>query len=191
MDNHTSGREHVEDRVRAEVGRHRTRQQLVRTAQRVLSAEDSEDAAHDAVVHALLHAQQFRADAQVGTWLYRIAFNAALVRQRCDQRTSLRLRRVQLEADAGVVPIAVTPSITGEIEQGELRARLRAAVNDLPAVYRTAVERCIYDEESPDSVAAALGITSSALRTRITRAREQLRALLGTTSLFPRAAFGQ
>jgi DNA-directed RNA polymerase specialized sigma24 family protein len=39
----------------------------------------------------------------------------------------------------------------------------------------------VYQEQTPDAVAADLGITPSALRTRITRARDQLRALMSAT----------
>lgn len=170
----------TEDRVRAEVGRDKTRTLLVRTARRVLSPEESEDAAHDAIVQALMHAQHFRADAQVGTWLYRIAFNAALVRQRCARRAGLRLLRVQREVSAGVGVPSPAGAASREIEDNELRAQLRAAVARLPEAYRTVVERCVYDEQSPEQVAAELGLTPSALRTRIARARDQLRLLMSS-----------
>jgi RNA polymerase sigma-70 factor (ECF subfamily) len=165
-----------ENPVRAEVANDQTRRQMVRTARRVLSAEESEDAAHDAVVQALVHAHDFRADAQVGTWLYRIAFNAALVRRRCAHRSDQRLLRVQREAGTGFV--GATTSDGREVEENEQRQQLRAAVAQLPEAYRTVVERCVYEEQTPDAVAADLGITPSALRTRITRARDQLRALM-------------
>jgi RNA polymerase sigma factor (sigma-70 family) len=166
----------VKNIVRAEMANDQTRNRMVRTARRVLSAEDSEDAAHDAVVQALVHADDFRADAQVGTWLYRIAFNAALVRQRCAHRSNQRLLRVQREAGVG---IGVAATADGrDVEENELRQQLRKAVAQLPEAYRTVVERCVYQEQTPEAVAADLGITPSALRTRITRARDQLRALM-------------
>jgi RNA polymerase sigma-70 factor (ECF subfamily) len=172
---HRAARGPTENTVRAEVANDQTRRQMVRTARRVLSAEESEDAAHDAVVQALVHAHDFRADAQVGTWLYRIAFNAALVRRRCAHRSDQRLLRVQREA-VGIV--VATTSEGRDLEENELRQQLRAAVAQLPEAYRTVIERCVYEEQAPDAVAADLGITPSALRTRITRARDQLRALM-------------
>jgi RNA polymerase sigma-70 factor, ECF subfamily len=162
------------ERVRDEVARDQTRTLLVRTARRVLTQEDSEDAAHDAVVQALTHADRFRADAGVTTWLYRIAFNAALLKRRSAQRADLRMKRVEREAMA--VPARVPSG--REVEEIELRAELRAAVAQLPEAYRTVIERCVYNEENPDRVAADLGLTPSALRTRVTRARDRLRALL-------------
>jgi RNA polymerase sigma-70 factor (ECF subfamily) len=165
-------------KVRAEMARDRTRERLVHTARRVLPVEDAEDAAHDAIVQALVHADSFRADAQVGTWLFRITFNAALVRQRCDHRTFQRLRRVEREADT-ISPLGTSAtSAAHRLEEHEQLDQLRSAVARLPEAYRTVIERCVYEEQSAESVATDLGITPSALRTRITRARDRLRALL-------------
>jgi RNA polymerase sigma-70 factor, ECF subfamily len=168
------------EKVRAAMAEDRIRVQLVRTAGRVLPGHESEDAAHDAVVQALAHADQFRDDAQVATWLHRIVINAALVRQRSAVRAARRLVRAQRET--GAAPGMAVPSrqanVAREVEDGELRAQLRAAVSQLPEVYRTVVERCVYEEQAADRVARELGITSSALRTRIMRARERLRVMV-------------
>ena len=161
-------------RVRHDLASDHTRRLLVRTARRVVPAEESEDAAYDAVVQALVHADQFREDAQVSTWLHRIAFNAALAKQRGAKRATQRLQRQQSDAGA-LTTAALGPS---ELEAIEQRDRLRAAVARLPEVYRTAVERCVYEERNAEAVAAELGITPSALRTRITRARDRLRSLM-------------
>src|SRR5207253_9860648 len=49
---------------------------LVRQARRMMRDEDgAEDAAQDAMVAALRHLHEFRGDAQVGTWLYRVGAN--------------------------------------------------------------------------------------------------------------------
>jgi RNA polymerase sigma-70 factor (ECF subfamily) len=171
----------AKERIRAEVGTDRTRTLMVRVARRILSNDECEDAAHDAVVQALASAGRFRAEAQVGTWLHRIAFNAALMKQRSAQRSYRRLQRVEREADTCPelvsVPSSPAPSVE-ELEQSELRGQLRAAVAQLPEVYRTVVERCVYEEQDAGVVAAELGITASALRTRITRARDRLREVL-------------
>jgi RNA polymerase sigma-70 factor (ECF subfamily) len=172
------------EKIRAAMEKDQTRTQLVRMVGRVLPAHDCEDAAHDAIVQALVHADQFRDDAQVSTWLHRIAFNAALVRQRSATRASRRLLRAQRET--GDVPgMAVAPpaSVSRALEESELRWLLRSAVEQLPPVYRTVLERCVYQEQSPEVVARELGITPSALRTRIMRARERLRTLMATAEV--------
>jgi RNA polymerase sigma-70 factor (ECF subfamily) len=171
----------AEQKVRAAMGRDQTRNQLVRTVGRILPHDDCEDAAHDAFVQALLHAHQFRDDAQVSTWLHRIAFNAALVRQRSATRASRRLQRAQRATGEPPGMGAAAHNLEQAVASAEERQHLRAAVAQLPEGFRTVVERCVYQEQSPERVAGDLGITPSALRTRIMRARDRLRAQLGST----------
>jgi DNA-directed RNA polymerase specialized sigma24 family protein len=71
-----------------------TRERLVRAANRVLREHESEDAGHDAIVQALEAAGSFRQDAQVTTWLHRIAFTAALMGHRRTKRARRVLTRV-------------------------------------------------------------------------------------------------
>jgi RNA polymerase sigma-70 factor, ECF subfamily len=167
-------------KVRAELERSGTRLKLVRTARRVLADDEAEDAAHDAVLQALMSAGRFREDAQVGTWLYRIAFNAALMKQRSEKRSGRRLRRLHEQASPAALPDreGPTPTAAQALEERELRLQLRAAVARLPEGYRTVIDRCVYQERSAPAVAAELGISASALRTRFGRARERLRTLL-------------
>ena len=170
-------------RVREEIGQDITRDRMVRTARKVLTEEEAEDAAHDAVVQALVSADGFRADARVGTWLYRIAFNAALMQQRGSRRRRQRMVRFRAEggdsaSDAAWLGAEPAPSAARTLEEREARARLRAAVTRLPDAYRAVIERCVYAEEDADKVAADLGLSPSALRTRFARARAHLKALV-------------
>jgi RNA polymerase sigma-70 factor (ECF subfamily) len=171
----------TQQRVLDELGRPGTRSLMVRTARRVVPEHDCEDAAHDAVVQALTAADGFRQDAQVCTWLYRIAFNAALMQQRSTGRSGRRLVRAQqagVEAP-GLGLGSAAPLAPAVLEEDERRRLLRAAVEALPDGYREVVERCVYEEQVPRRVARELGITPGAVRTRFARARAQLRDLLG------------
>jgi RNA polymerase sigma factor (sigma-70 family) len=167
----------TQQRIREEIGRARTRELLVRTARRVVQGQDPEDVAHDAIVQALSHAEQFREDAQANTWLYRITFNTALMKRRSVRRTERNKSRARTELSAFA---ADQRSAAGWLEAAEAQQELRAAVARLPAPYREVIERCVYDEQAADRVGAALGITSSAVRTRFTRARARLREMLET-----------
>jgi RNA polymerase sigma-70 factor (ECF subfamily) len=170
----------MQQRVREELGRRQTRERMVRTARRVVGERESEDAAHDAVVQALAAAERFRADAQIGTWLHRIAVNAALMSHRGSTRSLRRLWRAQQEAvDArwlGHGEPEESPAVT--LEGAEARRRVRTAVARLPLGYREVIELCVYHEQAPGHVSDALGITASAVRTRFTRAQDRLRTLL-------------
>jgi RNA polymerase sigma-70 factor (ECF subfamily) len=164
-----------EQRIREELGRERTRERMVRTARRLVHEHESEDVAHDAIVQALSAGAGFRADAQVATWLYRIAFNAALMRQRSARRAQRRNAQARIDAECASPPQPASQTILEAVE--ELHA-LHVAVARLPSVYREVIERCVFSEQESDRVAGALGITPSAVRTRFARARERLRALM-------------
>jgi RNA polymerase sigma-70 factor (ECF subfamily) len=170
--------------VREELGRRNTRERMVRTARRVVGDRESEDAAHDAVVQALAAAARFRAEAQVGTWLHRIAFNAALMSHRSSTRITQRLSRARHEAVAArwLGQGAAEETAASALEEDERRRLLRQAVARLPETYREVIQLCVYDEQDPAHASHALGITPSAVRTRFSRAQHRLRALVAAGS---------
>lgn len=173
----------AKNKVANELANPELRKRLVRIAGRVLrSEEDSEDAAHDAVVQALVAANRFRDDAQVTTWMHRIAVNASLMALRKTQRSNRHLGALSA---AGMAGLPVTWAVGGESESVETevsaartRLRVREAVEQLPAQYRSVIEHVVYDEESPEEAAHALHLTASAVRTRVGRARKRLAGLL-------------
>jgi RNA polymerase sigma-70 factor (ECF subfamily) len=170
----------MQQKVREELGREKTRERMVRAARRVVGARESEDAAHDAVVQALAAAARFRAEAQVTTWLHRIAFNAALMNHRSSARGQQRLSRARDHAaDARWLGEGTAEEIASvALETDESRRILRQAVARLPETYRRVIELVVYDEQDPGRASHALGITPSAVRTRFSRAQHRLRALV-------------
>jgi RNA polymerase sigma-70 factor (ECF subfamily) len=66
-----------------------------------------------------------------------------------------------------------TPAV--RLEDMEDRSRLHAAVAQLPRPYRDVVQLCVFEELALPDAARSLGITSQAVRTRMCRARAQLR----------------
>jgi RNA polymerase sigma-70 factor, ECF subfamily len=174
----------MEQKVREALGRSQTRDRMIHTARRVVGEHDSEDVAHDAVVLALAAAERFRAQAEVGTWLHRIAVNAALMSHRTSTRSTRRLSRARHQAvDAPWLGHEVfTVTAAAALEEDEARRILRQAVAQLPATYREVVERCVYREQDPGHVSHHLGISPSAVRTRFSRAQDRLRKLLATTA---------
>jgi RNA polymerase sigma-70 factor (ECF subfamily) len=169
-----------QQRVREALERQQTRERLIKTARKVVGDRESEDVAHDAVVQALAASERFREEAQVGTWLHRIAFNAALMNHRDTVRTSHRLARArQQTADTRWLGEGRTEATASqELEENEARRILRNAVAQLPESYRQVIELCVYDEQASDRVSHTLGITASAVRTRFSRAQDRLRKLV-------------
>ncbi len=129
------------------------------------SGPDAEDAFQDAVVQALAHADRFRSDSLVSTWLHRIFVNSALMGRR---RTAVWTRRtVRLGSDLGRGAPAhgddgdrgslagagasselrdIGPSPEDLVAELEQRERLRAAIACLPVRSRKTVEAFLRDE---------------------------------------------
>ena len=164
------------------------RKRLVRIAGRVLRCEqDAEDAAHDAVVQALVAAERFRNDAQVSTWIHRIAVNASLMALRKNQRANRHLGAL---GAAGVAGLPVDwalgghgSSVESNAVEAESHQQVREAVELLPADYKIVIERCVYGEATAEEAARLLDLTPSAVRTRVGRARKRLRDLLSPDML--------
>ncbi len=151
------------------VGRyeHRVRGVLLRL---LGDARDVDEATQDVFVQAWRHLDRFRGDASPFTWLYRIAINEALMRQR-----RRRLPETELDEAAGAASAATTPAAA---ETAELRRFLLAEIAELPFEYRAPLVLRDLEGLSNDEVAAALDLTVAAAKSRIHRARMQLRAAI-------------
>src|SRR3954451_16052131 len=95
---------------------------------RIVGAQDAEELTHDGFLRAFRGLAKFRGDAQLSTWMYRLAVNAALSHA---TRSQARSRR-----DLGEDALATLPAEEGPTADPKLRARLNRALADLPAGYR-------------------------------------------------------
>ena len=133
--------------------------------------EDARDVTQEAYLRAYRGLRRFRGDAQFSTWMYRITANCAsthLGRRK-------RHRHDELTEELGVADErpAVDPEL--QLELGGLRDRLHVALHDLPPKLRAVVVlRDIYDLPHTE-IAAELGISESAAKVRLHRARKKLR----------------
>lgn len=141
--------------------------------------EDARDVCQEAYLRAFRGLRRFRGDAQFSTWLYRITSN-------CASTHMGRRRRHHHDTLPDDAPVADEhPGSDPELraEAGDLRARIQAAVGRLPASLRSVVLlRDVY-ELPHEAIAAELGISESAAKVRLHRARRQLRE-----DLFPLGA---
>ena len=139
--------------------------------------EDARDVVQDAYLRAFKGLKRFRGEAQFSTWMYRITANCAntLLAKRTKHRHA-----VLDDAD----PIAdERPAVDPQLQADAtaLRARLTEALEDLPPKLRQVVVlRDIYDLPH-EAIAAELGISETAAKVRLHRARKKLRE-----DLFPR-----
>lgn len=139
---------------------------------------DIDEAAQDTFVQAWRHLDRFRGEAAPFTWLYRIAVNEALQRTR---RKRLEVGELDeaaaLGADAG--GRAPPPGLPEQAaEHRELTEHLMACLRELPFGLRAPLVLRDVEGWSNQEVADALGLSVAAAKSRIHRARMQLRAEL-------------
>jgi RNA polymerase sigma-70 factor, ECF subfamily len=140
------------------------------------SNEDAEEATQDALWTAARKISSFKGESQFGSWLYRIAANAAYqkLRSRKGKGREIALDDVlpALDADMHFEPMDDwTPRVDENAVNGELREELEKAIDELPPDYRTAL--VMHDVEgipNPD-IAETLGISLPAVKSRVHRSR--------------------
>jgi RNA polymerase sigma-70 factor, ECF subfamily len=136
--------------------------------------EDARDVVQEAYLRAYKGIGRFREEAQFSTWLYRITANCAatyLGRRRRHRHDELPDDDAVLDVDPGGDPEAMADA-TG------LRDRLAVALDELPPRLRAVVLlRDVYDLPH-EAIAAELGISESAAKVRLHRARRRLRERL-------------
>lgn len=124
----------------------------------------------------------FRGAAAFGSWLHRIAVNGALMRHRARKRAPVVLEDDLPKFDwmgMHARPVADwAESAEAPVRRAQLRAALDAALELLPETDRAIVWLKDAEGESHEEIAAATGLTVSATRSRLHRARLFLRTQL-------------
>ena len=142
---------------------------------------EAEDAAQEAMLKALTHIRQFRAEARFSTWLIQITVNEALMRRRKAHSEIMEPIGERQEEDGNYTPrdFADWREIPSEVlERKEVRQKLAAAVAALAEKYRAVFVLRDVQHLSIEETAEALGISRAAVKTRLLRARLMLRDLL-------------
>ena len=143
--------------------------------------EDAEDALQEAFLKAFSHLKQFQGDSRFYTWLVRIAVNESLMklRKRKTANTVSLDEPVETEDDSLPREIAAwDPSPEERYAQQELREILDRAVQSLPPIFRTVFVLRDLDQLSTEETAEALNLSVPAVKSRLLRARLQLREKL-------------
>ncbi len=138
------------------------------------SPEEAEDATQDVFLSAFRHRDRFRGEANVGTWLYRIAVNAALQIVR-------RRRPVEPLERTGYASAEVldwSTELLQRLELSELHATIARGMALLPEEARVALVLRDVEQFSTAETAAILEISEAAVKSRLRRARVLLREYL-------------
>jgi RNA polymerase sigma-70 factor (ECF subfamily) len=152
----------------------RTQNEVYTLALRLTGKPDlASDVAQEAYIRAWRAMARFRGDAAFTTWMHRITVNTAwTVLRRARRHEGLPLDDVPAIVDDR----AVTPEQAGEMS--ELRSTLQQALGELPLQQRTIVVMKDVYGWSHAEAAEALGISVTAAKVRLHRARKRLRELL-------------
>jgi RNA polymerase sigma-70 factor (ECF subfamily) len=144
---------------------------------------DAEDAAQEAVLKAFTSLAKFRGDSKFSTWLVRIATNEALMKLRKQRHQklhdSLDERRESEEGDFVPRDFADWREIPSEaVQKKELRQALSRALASLTPKHRDVFVLRDVQHFTIEETAQLLGIRKSAVKTRLLRARLQMRDAL-------------
>jgi RNA polymerase sigma-70 factor, ECF subfamily len=141
------------------------------------SNEDAEEATQDALWTAARKIQTFKGESAFGSWLYRIAANAAYMKVRARKAKSheVAMDDVLPNLDEDRRHFEPMDDWSRRIEdpavQGELRHVLEEAIEALPSDYRTALVLHDIDGLSNPDIAEVLGISLPAVKSRVHRSR--------------------
>ena len=158
----------------------RHEQRVFRLLVRMLgSREEAEDAAQEAFLSLHRYGHRFRREARFSTFVYRVAVNAALNRRRSLGRARARERElIQRQAAGDDLPSAPRDP-EGAASGVEIQARVQDALLQLPPDLRMAVILFDIEGQSYRDIAEVLSVPEGTVKSRIHRARNSLRELLG------------
>ena len=141
------------------------------------SAEDAEDILQDAFVRAFEKLDQFQGESSFYTWIYRIAVNLALSGHRRRRvRSALRSgRRGAASRGLHALDESADADPTMPLERAEREGIVAAALNRLGPEHRAVVVLKDFDGRRYEEISAILNIPVGTVRSRLHRARCELR----------------
>lgn len=154
---------------------------IYRVARRLLNdPRDVEEVTQDVLLTVVRKIQTFKGEAAFSSWLYRIAVNAAYQRLRAKRaRPEVSLEPfLPVFDDEGryIEPVADWSSkLNDPAVAGETRAAIERSLSRLPEEYRVVIQLHDVEELPNEEVAATLGLTVAAVKSRVHRARLFLR----------------
>ncbi len=147
-------------------------------------AEEASDLTQETFLQTFKAIKNFRGEADLKTWLYRIAINESRNRFRWWKRRR-REKTDSLDAPVGVGETPLSETITSKfaspedaILKREREKTLTKALRELPDIFREAVVLCDIEGLSYEEIAVALEINIGTVKSRIARGREELRKKL-------------
>ncbi|MBL7926143.1 MAG: RNA polymerase sigma factor [Bacteroidia bacterium] len=123
----------------------------------VIDHDDADDVVQNTFIKAWRGLPNFREDAQLFTWLYRIATNEAL--------TFIKQKKSKYAIPFDEITADYTPALTQQgLTPGNIEMRLQQAIMQLPAQQRAVFNMRYYDELKYEDMATITGLTAGALK---------------------------
>ncbi len=150
---------------------HQYKRRVFGLCHRIVGASEAEEVAQDVFVRVYRGLASFRGDSALGTWVYRLAVNAALTHAG-KQRRRAEVSDDALEHVAAPGDMKRDPGLTGKVEQAMAR---------LPAGYRAILVLHDIEGLSHEECAAILDCRIGTTKSQLHKARAKMRDLLGPT----------
>jgi RNA polymerase sigma-70 factor (ECF subfamily) len=165
----------------------RNAKKIFRVARRITrNREDAEDAVQDSFLNAFVHLTDFDGRSRFSTWLTRIAINSALAKLRKNRR----VREVPMEEPNATAEFEThyetrdtAPNPEESYSQLERKEVVSAAIGGLQPGARRVVEFHQLQELSARETAQILGVSTTAVKSRLFHARAALREMLSIKSV--------
>ena len=148
------------------------------------NAEEAGDLTQETFLKAFRSIRRFRGESELRTWLFRIAINESRNRFRWWNRRK-RDQTISIDATIGNSDVRVSDSLADNSQSPEESAlanereyALKAALLDMPEIFREALILCDVEGLSYEETAEALGVRLGTVKSRISRGREELRRRL-------------
>ena len=136
------------------------------------NAADAEEAAQEAFIAAWRGLPNFRGESKFSTWLYQLASHAAIDLLRREKR------QIAAEDITEVNAPDNAPDPQQRVEQSEQRQAVRDAIRQLTPEYRQIVVLRFLQELSYEEIGTALKLPPGTVKSRLNRARSQLKEIL-------------
>jgi len=165
---------------------------IFRYLTRVVGQSEAEDLTQEVFVKVGQSLETFRGEAQLSTWIYRIATNAALdrLRQPSVRHGGEKLLPVEsiaeIKADQDIRTGELKASTEQKLIRSEMNGCIREIIQALPERYRAVIVLSELEGLKDGEIAEILGVTLQAAKVRLHRARARLREELAAACVFYR-----
>ena len=163
-------------------------QQILRTILRITrNLADAEDTLQETLLKAYVHIGTFEGRSAFSSWLTRIAINSALMLSRKKRSHFTYSLEGSVDGDDMKLP---EPTVTAHDPEescllNAFENECARAVRDLPPTLRVVVQIRYREDASVAQIADKLGISEAAVKSRLLRARSQIRAQLEKRQYWP------